>query len=181
MLKRLRAPFPPTWDTGLSVEHKTAIEARNQLGPDTYDNFYSFAFVRNPWDWQFSLYQYVLRNGNHEQHELFARMGSFDRYAQWLCEEDVAQRDDRCQSDFIYDERGELIVDFVGRFESLATDFAHICQRIGIKATLPKLNVSHDGADYRSFCNDRTAELIATKYAADIERFGYQFTTAASA
>ena len=181
LLKRLRAPFPPTWDPGLSVDHKTAIESRDRLGAETFDDFFSFSFVRNPWDWQFSLYQYVLRNADHAQHDHFLQMGSFNRYVQWLCEDEVAHRDDRCQSDFLCNEQGELMVDFVGRFESLASDFADVCQRIGIKATLPRLNSSRDRVDYRSRCNDRSAELIAIRYASDIERFGYRFESAASA
>ena len=181
LLKKVRAPFPATWDTGLSVEHKTAIESRNQLGPKIYHDYFSFSFVRNPWDWQVSIYHHVLRNRNHAQHDLFVRLGSFDRYVQWLCDDDATQRDDRCQSDFLRDEQGELAVDFVGKFELLSSDFQQVCRRIGVTASLPRLNTARHSVDYQHCYNDQTAELIASKYADDIERFGYQFERTAAA
>ena len=179
VLKRLRVPFPPTWNTGLSVEHKTAVEARVRLGREVFDNYFSFAFVRNPWDWQLSVYQHVIRNKAHALHESVRQLGSFENYVHWLCDGSIAQRDDRCQIDFLRDLSGNLLVDFVGRFESLTSDFAHVCQRIGVKSTLPRLNTAVRRVDYRTCYSDRTIELIANKYADDIREFGYQFAQAA--
>ena len=176
-LKRLGLPFPPKWDIGLSVEHKTAVESRDQLGHDVYSDFFSFAFVRNPWDWQVSVHQHILRNKEHALHKLLSDLGSFENYVHWLCDDSIVQKDDRCQVDFLVDANGNLIVDFVGRFESLSTDFKTVCQRIGIEATLPKLNAAQRRVDYRTCYNDHMVELIATKYSADIKRFGYQFGT----
>jgi len=181
ILKRLGFPFPSQWDAGLSVEHKTAIEARQQLGPDVYDDFFSFAFVRNPWDWQVSTYQHISRNPKHALHEDIYRLGSFESYVQWLCDPSVTQRDDRCQIDFLRDAHGNLMVDFIGRFESLGPDFETVCQRIGINATLPKLNSAERRVDYRTWYDDRTIDLIGTKYAKDIGQFDYQFEQTASA
>ena len=175
ILKRLRAPFPETWDTGLSVEHKTAIEAREQLGRNVYDEFFSFAFVRNPWDWQVSVYQHILRNRKHALCQTLAELGSFESYVHWLCDDSASERDDRCQVDFLRDSNGELMVNFVGRFESLSIDFQEVCQRIGIECTLPKLNTAERRVDYRAWYNDCTIDLIGAKYAKDIKQFGYQF------
>ena len=175
ILKRLRFPFPTTWDTGLSVEHKTAIEAREQLGRDVYDDFFSFAFVRNPWDWQVSVYQHILRNRKHALCQVLAELGSFENYVHWLCGDTVSERDDRCQIDFLQDSNGELLVNFVGRFESLSVDFEKVCRHIGIKSTLPKLNTAECRVDYRTWYNDYTIDLIGAKYARDIEHFDYRF------
>ena len=71
------------------------------------------------------------------------------------------------------------MIDLVGRFESLSLDFEKICQRIGIEASLPKLNAAANRGDYRAWYNDRTIDLIATKYAKDVRQFGYQFDPAA--
>jgi hypothetical protein len=175
VLKRLRLPSPSTWNTGLSVEHKTAVEARDRLGHEVFDEYFSFAFVRNPWDWQLSVYQHVVRNERHALHKRVTDLASFENYVHWLCDQSIQHRDDRCQIDFLRDLSGNLLVDFVGRFESLPTDFSHVCRRIGVESTLPKLNTADRRVDYRTCYSDRTIDLIANKYADDIQAFGYRF------
>lgn len=175
MLKRIDAPFPTGWDAGLSVEHKTAIQAQDYLGSSVFRDFFSFAFVRNPWDWQVSIYHHVLRDSRHKQHDLLNKLGSFDRYVRWLCEDQITTRDNRCQSAFLHDKNGQQLVNFVGRFESLQADFEKICCQIGVSTKLPKLNSAHISHDYRRFYSDQTMELISWKYAEDIERFAYRF------
>jgi hypothetical protein len=39
------------------------------------------------------------------------------------------------------DREGNLLVDFVGKQERLREDFAVVCERVGIAAELPRLNV----------------------------------------
>ena len=47
------------------------------------------------------------------------------------------------QSEFLYDEDGNCLVDFVGRFESLQQDFDTVSRRIfGEPVTLPHRNES---------------------------------------
>ena len=82
-----------------------------------------------------------------------------------------------CSSDLtrmLVDGRDRLLVDFVGRFESLASDFDWVCRRIGIDAALPQVNRSQRG-DYRDLYTDRLASLVGRHFAADIDRFGYTF------
>ena len=56
------------------------------------------------------------------------------------------------QHDFLYDEAGRLLVDFVGRFERLQADFDVVCARVGIPSTpLPRANRSLEEGRPRSF------------------------------
>jgi hypothetical protein len=80
------------------------------------------------------------------------------------------------QSDYVIDLQGNLIVDFIGRYENLAEDFEEACRRIGIAT--PKLLHSRKaerGKDYRSYYTDASAEWVKEHYRADIEHFGYAF------
>jgi hypothetical protein len=80
------------------------------------------------------------------------------------------------QSDYVTDQHGNLIVDFIGRFERLEEDYAYILRRIGFGVTaLPRRRAATDRRDYRQYYTDELAQLVATHYRDDIERFGYRF------
>lgn len=159
------APFA----TSQFPAHMKAPEIINAIGREAFDSYFSFAIVRNPWDWQVSLYNYMLKNPIHRQHELVKALGRFDKYIRWRCEEEV-----RFQKDFIYSSDNQLLVDFVGRFELLDADFQSICSRVGISTSLPKLNVSNENP-YQEYYTDETRELVRRTFDADITLFGYDF------
>lgn len=171
-LLRNLEPFLMRFDRFNPTPYNSHIAARQvvaELGEENYGSYFSFAFIRNPWDWQVSLYSYMLKNTTHYQHELVKDLGSFDEYLRWRCAGEV-----RYQRNFIYSDKGDLLVDFVGRFEQLNEDFQKICSRIGITVTLPKMNVSSTGS-YRDYYNKETVELVNTVFELDIDTFGYSF------
>jgi hypothetical protein len=63
-------------------------------------------------------------------------------------------------------------VDFVGHYETLAQDFAHVCHQLGIAAALPHLNRSTHH-EYRADYTARSWQLVAEHFATDIQLFGY--------
>lgn len=161
----LQPPFgPQPFKTHI---HASDIIAR--MGQETYDSFFSFAIVRNPWSWQVSLYTYMLKHKPHPQHEFVGNLESFDNYIKWRCTHEV-----KLQRDFIYSKDEEKQVDYIGRFETLETDFSEICSRVGISASLPVLNVSNTKR-YQDFYNDETRELVSKTFADDIRLFNYSF------
>jgi hypothetical protein len=151
--------------------HSLAREIKQALPRQVFDEFYKFAFVRNPWDWQVSLFHFPLRDTSHHQHELMKSLGTFDNFIKWRVEQDQKKR---LQKDFVVDENGELMVDFIGRMETLNRDFKGICERLGIEYNLPHLNQT-PRKDYRSYYTPETAAIIAEVYKKDIEFFGYDF------
>lgn len=169
LLRRLRIPTPDWIDPGFDEKHVCASDIMNKLGKENYDSYFSFAFVRNPWDWQVSLYNYMLKTPHHFQHELAKSFEDFDHYIRWRCSEEI-----RYQKDFIYSQDGELLVDFVGRFEQLDKDFQEICSHLGISARLPVLNVSNT-IPYRKFYSEESRELVREAFEPDISLFGYEF------
>lgn len=148
--------------------HITATEARREY-PTEWANYFTFAFVRNPWSWQVSLYSYMRQHPHHFQHDLVQSMDGFDEYIDWRVREDKV-----LQSDLVCDAEGAILADYVGRLVTIRDDFATICDHLGLDASLPHENPS-EHRDYRTYYTDRTRQLVAEHFRPDIERFGYDF------
>ncbi|MBS1213292.1 MAG: hypothetical protein H6R26_1909 [Proteobacteria bacterium] len=166
---RIGAKFP---------RHAKAIAAQEMLPREVYESLFKFAFVRNPWDLQVSSWHHIRR----ERPDLVAGIEDFEGFLNWKLDparppQYHADMSTVPQSDYVVDLHGRQIVDFIGRYENLHDDFAEACRRIGIKQ--PKLLHSRKASDrqkdYRAYYSERTAQLVADRYRADVERFGYHF------
>ena len=149
--------------------HIKAKELRASV-PELFDPFFKFAFVRNPWDWQVSIYHYVRQRTDHPDHDFFCGFRDFEDYLGWR----IHDQGPELQCEFVLDDAGELIVDFVGHFETLAEDFGTVCEHVGIESALPHRNRS-TRTDFRDYYTPETRALVADAYRGDIEFFGYEF------
>lgn len=166
-------PLYEIWEATLT--HATAKEAQKALG-HTFNQFYKFAFVRNPWEWQVSMYHFLLKETSNPRYKQVKAMAGFEEYLEWIIatKKPYPKGATKLQSEMITDEEGKVLVDFVGHYETLADDFNQVCRQLKIEAKLPHINQSNH-RDYRSYYNDRTQQLVANYFQADIELFGYQF------
>ena len=168
--------------------------------PD-YRDFFVFAFVRNPWSRAVSAWKDKVVEVNEDKAKAILRHHPaltpgmpFEDFVDFLVEEpdgrdEAANPHWLSQHLFLRDAAGELVTDFVGRVESMADDFAVVAERIGLpSAELPVLNTRFgwkptrdERAEavrlgyYRDHYTDRTRDMIAERYAEDIELFGYAF------
>ena len=148
--------------------HVTAAEVINEFGHRAFDSCFSFAIVRNPWDWEVSQYKYICKNKLHPHHSLVSGMGDFGEYLVWK-----SQGPFRLQQEFIdFDHR--QAVSFVGRFENLDEDFRIISKRIGLDLKLATRNTT-SGRPYQEYYDRNSVELIKQMYQLDLERFQYEF------
>ena len=114
-------------------------------------------------------HNFILKEKKHPQHDFVKKFGGFKEHIVWRCENRAVR-----QKDFIYSKHNEMLVDFVGKYENINTDFKKICAHIGISASLPKLNVSNT-LQYQRFYGDRTKELVRQTFEPDIALFEYDF------
>ena len=148
--------------------HTYASQLQRELPAEVYNDFFKFAFVRNPWDWLVSTYNYLRNTPTHRHHRRVLAMKSFAEYAEF----EIAHGD-RSQAAFVCKNK-DVIVDFVGRFETLDDDFAIVCERLGIDVTLPHTNRTCH-RDYREHYDDKLAEIVGQHWQKDIRLFGYEF------
>lgn len=153
--------------------HTPAAILHRELPPDVYAGLFTFAFVRNPWDLLVSSYHFLRHHTTHRRGRLALRLGSFGRYVEY-----ELRRGKLCQSRMLTSRHGRLLVDFVGRFETLASDFAVVTSHLGIIAHLPHVNAMVHG-DYREHYTSKLAASVADGFGEDIARFGYAFNAPA--
>ena len=104
-----------------------------RLSDEQWQRYFKFAFVRNPWDWVIATYFW------HKRHtDLPTRLEKFEE-EHFLEHLEIMKRFERehgferTQLGWLSDEQGDVLVDFVGRFERLHEDFAIACDRIGLR------------------------------------------------
>jgi hypothetical protein len=179
------------------LAHLTAAEyvSCGYLSAEQFESYFKFSFVRNPWDRMVSEYKY---RGYPVKIDfktyLFRRLpppGWTDTYRHIMP-----------QHDFLHDESGRLLVDFVGRYETLQADFDRVCARLDLPPTpLPRVNRSledrrpmsfrelrkrlrraihsrerrHTFPHYTEYYDQESREFVGRMYRRDVESFNYSF------
>ncbi len=158
--------------------HYTALDYRNR-NPGRFRAYFKFGFVRNPWDRLLSTYVYAFKHTRiypNNQVSFIVEFPTFESFImEWVNPKNIRRNYFMLpQVDYLCDRRGNLIVDFVGRFENLEEDFEALCSRLQVSATLPMVNATTH-PDYRSQYTKEMADAVASAYRDDIEFFGYDF------
>ncbi len=141
-------------------------------------NYFKFTFVRNPFDRFVSTYFYFKKYGRDGCGDI--EMGNvvnrYNSLKDFVINFDKIHKTEWCyphwkqQTNWIYKD-----IDFIGRFENLQEDFNIVCDKIGIpQQELPHRNKSKH-KHYTEYYDDETRQIVAEKYAKDIEYFGYEF------
>jgi hypothetical protein len=68
-----------------------------------------------------------------------------------------------------------IVLDFIGRYESLDTDWLRIYQRLGVKPVALTMENRIPRADYPSFYDSTSKQLVAERFRRTIQMFGYEF------
>jgi len=171
-------------------QHGTAKEAKESFIKYSLDwsEYFKFTIIRNPWDRYFSFFKYFsnykdkylqkcptiiwkepeVNQGkycvelfeNHTNHEI---MNSIITNHQ-------------PQSDFIFDENGVLMVDYIASFENLDEEFKFLCAKTKTKyLPLKHGNKSKTFFDKKHFYNEELINMVQEKEKSVIQLKGYRY------
>ena len=167
------------------------------ISHELFQEYFKFAFVRNPWSRTVSFYKY----GGFNQQMSFRtfvenKLPKLIKKKKWFYAP---------QYDFLYAKDNSTKIDFIGRFENLNKDMLKVCKRLNITFNqLPHRNESKvvhkkdikrlmksiiqnpkrlitkapdqiDSRNYKDYYNENIINIIAELYHLDVEAFNYSF------
>jgi hypothetical protein len=165
----------------IMARHEFARRGMDEL--DDWDAHFKFAFVRNPWDRLVSWYSMVTRcprGGNALWRYVHDNSSTFKEFI-YNCTGEVEMKTGAHYSfaynqlDYVTDENGALLVDFIGRLENFDKDVHEVFSRIGVDLeAIPHKNRSGH-RHYSTFYTPDTELIVRERFKRDIEYFGYEF------
>jgi hypothetical protein len=171
----VRKRFPYAETESIPHGHISALQIRPVLGAETFEAYFKFAFVRNPFDRFVSYCAFISRDSGHFERAPLAFMKHVIKEMRPL--DHILFRP---QSEFLVDTDGRLLLDFVGRTEQMQASYDTICTTIGVPTTmLERVNASSH-RPYGSYYDDELIELVTRQYQTDLTLFNYRFEPHAS-
>lgn len=137
---------------------------------DNIERFFSFSFVRHPYDRIISEFFY--------KKEL-TRSRKKNDINKWVKNFIENNNDDHSlpQHEFIFDENENVLVDFLGKYENLNKDFNELLNKLGYNNNkLPNKKISklRKKRNFNEYLSNESKELIYEKYKKDFDIFNYK-------
>ena len=169
--------------------HSTAYELKQYFDKEGYQwkDYFKFISIRNPWDMLVSLFHFGQPDRDcrfyWERHwDMLQSRGKVPKeyrfpdypidFEDWIKKRDFT----KFKLDyFIFDSRGNSLVDFIVKRETIKKDIFTVCSRLGIPYAPPQISNQTDHSDYHSYYNDATREIVRKTFQCDIEVGGYTF------
>lgn len=136
-----------------------------------YKSYFKFTFVRNPWARAYSWYRGVMRDPVMLELSGLKNTIPFDEFLKLRAGKGLM----RPQLYWIINCKGQIAMDFIGRFENLTEDFKQVCNILNIPNRSLPHKLKGNNTDYRNAYSKYSKKLIADIYKEDIDYFEYSF------
>lgn len=165
-------------------KHEYAVEVKSRIPEEIWQDCFKFSFVRNPWDrlasWYLHMNKHHTKPGDNPFFDYLLSVGdTFENFVLHGDQTIATPWGERNLFTNQFDQLssgGQLLMDFVGKFESLESDWELILDKIGYtgEAKLPHVNAI-PRKHYRDLYTERAREVVEEKFQKDISLFGYSF------
>ncbi|HDZ4294319.1 TPA: sulfotransferase family 2 domain-containing protein [Campylobacter jejuni] len=163
------------------VGHVRALDYINQ-DKNKFESYFSFAFVRNPFDRIVSAFHYLKKGGGNDYDKNWAdeNLKDFDTFEQFVLALKNRSIKDRIlswqhftpQYKFICDENKNILVNFIGKLENINNDFKIVKNELNFDRNLIHSNSSKHEI-FLNYYNEKTYNIIAELYKEDFALFDY--------
>lgn len=167
---------------GQNVGHRKASDY-TKVSRNTFNQYFSYGFVRNPWDRAVSAYHFAKQGGTQYVQPIentvyhSDKFRSFESFVkEWLVSADLKHEDVvfAPQHWWLY-ENESCAVNHVGKLENLDSEITFLEAKLNMRIDIPRLNVSDKSKDYHQYYTPKLVELVASVYEKDIARFDYTY------
>lgn len=179
------------------ARHNTALQYRERY-PVIWEKYFTFGIVRNPWDRVYSFYiyrrqirglenenslsfkqwlirsaEFVATGNQHALNKEFAPVYGVGTIVKnnpegWRVKFDNALH-------MLTDQHGNVIADYIGRFEQLQKEFDVICARLNFKKQILPFSNKTEHNPYWTYYDKECEQIVAQLFSKDIAYFSYTF------
>ena len=168
-LNRIKNPKQKNYENrvhGVYVYYKTSVELNKRMGmtPQKWDSYYKFTFIRNPYDRMISGWNHMNPSIPFSKYVLLKHCVPDMEYIHVFMN----------QVRHVVNERGQILVQFIGRFESLEEDLDRVLTNLGVYYRIhnPYQRVNkHEHAHYSTYYDTATLQIVNTLIAEDLRAF----------
>lgn len=157
-------------------KHCFATDLKEYLPDNIWRSYFKFAFVRNPFDRLVSWYHMCLQKPDEEYRQYIVQ--NTTSFEDFIIKSDNfpgrAKMLSFNQVEYICDQKGNLLVDFIGYFENIDSDFNKVTSALGIKNEITCFNRS-EHKNYREYYSDKTINIVNERFHKDLVRFSYAY------
>ena len=145
------------------------------------DVYFTFSFVRNPWDRLYSSYKFLEKGGIniHDENAYEMYLSQYHDFEDFV----LNGLDNKLiyeithlipQSEFICNPKGEILVDFLGKFENLDFDIRKLSEKINKEVVIEHYN-KNEKKSYIDVYTNQMKLKVQEIYQRDIDIFKYRF------
>ena len=150
--------------------HISAQQISPHLEAAVWESYFKFAIVRNPFDRFISSCFFLNRKNPLFIETPLQWMKSAIKAPQFR--ERVLVKPQYLQ---LMDAQGDIVMDYVGRYEHLQSSVDEICNRLQVETVLLEIRNASEHKQYREYYDDELKSSVEMVYQEDLKRFNYAY------